>query len=243
VLVLNESGARLLFPGGDALGQQVTVFNRALAVVGVVADFRHGPTQTSRYAAFVPFDAMRSVRRPIGMIFVVRPRGSIPNLAMTLRRAAEGVGARALVEEPRPGSAWFSDRVATPRHQTALVGLLAAFGLILALIGIFSTTAYAVARRTREIGVRMALGARPADVVRGIVRDAGWPVACGLAAGLAGAFYATRVIQALLYEVAPRDLMTFVSVPIVMAVVAMVAAWIPARRAARVNPVAALRAE
>jgi putative ABC transport system permease protein len=76
-----------------------------------------------------------------------------------------------------------------------------------------------------------------------MLRDAGWPVACGLVTGLAGAYYATRVIQALLYEVTPRDLATFVSVPIVMAAVAIAAAWIPARRAARVDPVAALRAE
>jgi ABC-type antimicrobial peptide transport system permease subunit len=124
-----------------------------------------------------------------------------------------------------------------------LLGLLGSCGLMLALVGIFSTIAYAVTRRTREIGVRMALGARPAQVVRRMVRDAGWPVLIGIASGLAAAFYASRVLQSFLFETMPQDPATFAATAVLIASAALAAAWLPARRAARIDPVAVLRAE
>jgi ABC-type lipoprotein release transport system permease subunit len=114
---------------------------------------------------------------------------------------------------------------------------------VLTLVGIFSMTAYAVARRTREIGVRVAFGARPAQVVRIMVRDAAWPVALGLIAGSVCAYYATRIIRGFLFQTAPHDPATLVTVVLLLAVTACLAAWLPARRAASVDPVSALRAE
>jgi ABC-type antimicrobial peptide transport system permease subunit len=148
-----------------------------------------------------------------------------------------------IVERIRPGRDWFGDRIATPRQQTTMLGLLGGLGLLLTLVGIFGTTAYAVACRTQEVGIRMALGARVGQMIGAIVLDAAWPVALGLVIGLAGAVAVTRVIGSFLFETAPTDPLTFVTTAVALAATALVAAWIPARRAAHVDPVKALRAE
>ncbi len=176
-------------------------------------------------------------------IVFVRADSSGRGLADDLRRAAHAVGPPVIVERIRFGSDWFSDHVAEPRHRTLLIGLLGGLGLTLTLVGIFGVTAYTVARRTQEIGVRMAFGARPGQVVRAMVGDAAWPMIVGIAVGLAGAYYATRLIESYLFETTPHDPITFAAVALFMATTAIVAAWIPARRAARVDPVHALRAE
>jgi ABC-type antimicrobial peptide transport system permease subunit len=241
--VVNESAARALFPNG-AIGRSLTVFERTFDVAGVIADSRHGgPARGAQREAFVPWGA-HSAFQGNGMTIVVRPAGRwSADLAAVLRQTAEGVGPRVLVDTARPGRAWFGDLVATPRHRMTLLGLLGASGLALALVGIFSTIAYMVARRTREVGIRMALGARPGQVVGRIVRDAGWPVLVGVAGGLGAAYYASRVVQSFLFETTPHDPVTFAVVAALMAVTALAAAWLPARRAARVDPVAVLRVE
>ena len=124
-----------------------------------------------------------------------------------------------------------------------LLTLLGVFGMLLTLVGIFSMTAYAVARRRREIGVRVAFGARPGQVAGVMVRDAAWPVVLGLVAGLVGTYYATRLIRGFLFETPPHDPGTLVVVVVLVGVAAFLAAWLPARRAASVDPVTALRAE
>ncbi len=118
-----------------------------------------------------------------------------------------------------------------------------ALALLLTLVGIFGTTAYAVARRTREVGIRMALGARSHQVVRAIMLDAAGPVALGLAAGFAGAMAVTGVLGSFLFETTPSDPLTFLTTVVLLAGTAVTAAWIPARRAAHVDPVKALRAD
>jgi predicted permease len=247
VAVISESAASALFPDVSdvvATGQGLTLRGRTFQVAGVIADSLHGgPAGLSRPEAFVPLGTHRSFPGT-GMTFVVRPAGRWSgDLATTLRRTAESIGPRVLVDTVRPGREWFSDLVATPRHRMTLLGLLGSCGLMLALVGIFSTIAYAVTRRTREIGVRMALGARPAQVVRRMVRDAGWPVLIGIASGLAAAFYASRVLQSFLFETMPQDPATFAATAVLIASAALAAAWLPARRAARIDPVAVLRAE
>jgi putative ABC transport system permease protein len=246
-VVLNESAARRLFPDG-AIGRDLTFRNQPLTVSGVVADFYQvlhgGPTSKPEPEVFLPFDPTRAGSRlALGMTIVVRPRPGAINLIDTLRRTTESIGPRAIVEDARPGSEWLDDLVAVPRHRTALLTLLGAFGLTLTLVGVFSTTAYAVARRTREIGVRMALGAQPIDVVSRMVREAGSPLILGLAAGLGVAYYATRVVESFLFQTTPHDPATFAAVAVLMGTAALVAAWIPARRAALVDPVTTLRTE
>jgi predicted permease len=241
--VINESASRALFPNGPV--GRLTIVSRTFDVVGVIADSLHGgPARRARPEAFVPWWGAHTSYLGNGMTIVVRPVGRwSADLAAVLRQTAESVGPRVLVDTARPGRAWFGDLVATPRHRMTLLGLLGASGLALALVGIFSTIAYAVARRTREVGIRMALGARPTQVVGRIVRDAGWPVLVGVAGGLGAAFYASRVVQSFLFETTPHDPVTFAVVAALMAITALAAAWLPARRAARVDPVAVLRVE
>ncbi len=124
-----------------------------------------------------------------------------------------------------------------------LLALFAAAALALSAVGIYGVIAYGVAQRTREIGIRMALGARPADVRRMLLLEGGKLAGAGVAIGLAGSVLLTRAMSALLYEVGPRDPMTLVSVPAVLAGVALAATFFPARRASRVDPTTALRSE
>src|SRR5262249_8481157 len=129
------------------------------------------------------------------------------------------------------------------RHRMLLLTLLGGSGLLLTLVGVFGMTAYAVARRTREIGVRIALGATSADVLTMMLADVAKPVAIGIAVGLVGAGFATRVIASFLFQTPPRDPEPFALVALTVAGTACVAAWIPSRRAVRVDPATALRVE
>jgi ABC-type antimicrobial peptide transport system permease subunit len=193
---------------------------------------------------FVPFRASASsLRRALALTVVVRPTGENRDLPNQLRRAAASVGPRVLVERIRTGSDWLGDRVITPRRRTVLLGLLGGLGLVLAAVGVFGMTAYAVSRRTQEIGVRMAFGARPGVVVRQMLRDSAMPIAIGTIVGLGGAALATRLIASFLFQTDPIEPVTFAAVAALLMATGCLAAWIPARRAARVDPVLALRTE
>jgi ABC-type antimicrobial peptide transport system permease subunit len=176
-----------------------------------------------------------------GLVIRYRPGQSVA--VNRLRAAAEAVNPSVFVGKVTGASATIDDRVASRRHRMLLLGLLGALGLALALVGILTMTAYSVAQRTQEVGVRMAFGAQPDTIVFEIVKDTAWPIVAGLAVGLGAAFYATRVLEKFLYQTTPRDTLTFIATAIVMAATACAAAWLPARRAARVDPVTALRAD
>lgn len=258
VAMLNESAARQLFPDGPAVGRSFSrpsyddAGNRTgevpWEVIGVIGDVRSdGPLRppSDRDAEmYLPYEPIPSyTERGRGLTIVVRPAEPIPDLAARLRDAAEGIGPSVLIESVRAGGDWLGDRVTRPRRRTVLLGLLGGLGLALALVGVFGITAYTVARRTREIGVRMAFGARSGQVVQAIVRDAAIPVAVGIVVGLLAALGATRVIESFLFETAPTDPAIFASVAVVLAITGCLAAWIPARRAVRIDPVSALRTD
>jgi ABC-type antimicrobial peptide transport system permease subunit len=133
--------------------------------------------------------------------------------------------------------------VAQRRFSMTLLGTFAALALILGVVGVYGVTAYLVAQRTREVGVRLALGAQPAQVVRMVVRQGMLVAAVGLAVGLVGAAAAGRLMTGLLYGVGPHDIATLTGVTLVIAAATLVANWIPALRAARVDPLTALRSD
>jgi putative ABC transport system permease protein len=188
-------------------------------------------------------DPNPTTRSPLRLAMVMRLRPGASLSIERLTQIAESVGARVLVAEAKPAAAFISELIATPRQRTLLLTLLGACGLLLTLVGIFSMTAYAVARRTREIGVRVAVGARPAQVVAAMVGGAVRPVIFGLAAGMAGTFYATRLITRFLFQTDPGDPATMATVVVVVGAAACLAAWLPARRAASIDPVVALRTD
>jgi predicted permease len=231
---------------GAAVGHTLVTEGRTtrhMRIVGVVPNLRHrGPADPIGPEMYV-LPELNPAGAPSALAIVMRLRDGMSMTQQRLQAAADSVGPKVLVGRIRPGTDLVGDQVATPRHRMILLSLLGGFGLLLTLVGIFSMTAYAVTRRTREIGIRMAFGARPSDVVRHMVGDTAWPVLIGLAVGLGGAFYATRVIAAFLFETTPHDPGTFLGVVALIAGAACLAAWIPARRAAKVEPVTALRAE
>ena len=250
-VVVSESAARRLFPDGAAVGREITHGKdpRPWSIVGVIADLRHEgplpldvPGDSAMYTSqvFFPMEAdALNVKAP--MTLVVRPKPGASLTPDVVKQAATSVGPRVLIERVRTGDQLFGANILETRQRTWLLGMLGGLGFVLALAGIFGTTAYAVTRRTGEIGVRMAFGARPGQVVRTMVRDAALPIVLGAVVGLGMAAYAMRSIESFLFQVAPADPATLIGVAALLVMVGSLAAWIPAMRAARVDPITALR--
>lgn len=246
VVVLDAPAATALFAGKAAVGQQLQVRTKTdpvREVIGVVSTVRHwgaqSPSALIRPKAYLLFG--QDVPKTMSIVFRTRPGVTLPE--EQLRAAARSLGPRVLIEPVRTGSDWLAENTARTRRSTLLLGLLGALGVTLALVGIFSMTAYAVASRTREIGVRMALGARSAQVVRTMLQDSAIPVLIGATIGLAAAASATRVIATFLFNTEPADPLTFFLAAGALVATGTLAAWLPARDAARVDPIQALRAE
>ena len=246
LVVLDSAAATALFPGKPAVGQQLqlrSVKDPVREVVGIVSTVRHwgaqAPASLVRPKVYLLFG--QDAPRAMAIIFRTRPGFALST--EQLRAEARNVGPRVLVDPVRTGSEWLGENTVRTRRRTLLFGLLGALGVTLALVGIFSMTVYAVASRTREIGVRMALGARSGQVVRTVLQDAASPVILGTLVGLAAAAGATRVIASFLFNTTPADPLTFALAAVALIAAGSVAAWLPARHAARVDPIRALRAE
>jgi len=147
------------------------------------------------------------------------------------------------VADIQPFTQAVSDSMAQPRFRTTLLGLFGATALLLAIVGIYGVISYTVGRRTREVGIRLTLGASPADVLRLVLTQGIGLTAVGLACGAAGAVLLTRLLSSLLFEVSPLDLPTWGAVAAMLLAAGLAACWVPARRAMRVDPVRALRHE
>lgn len=249
VVVVNETTARQLFGDEPALSRIISFrsydanVERPFEIVAVVADtLPNGARSPRRANVYTLYEGTEGVASAPFVVYI-RPRGNAAGLSERLRATAASLGMPVVVDSIRPGNAFVSDNIAVPRRRMQLLGLLGAVGLTLAMVGIFSVTAFAVSRRTTEIGVRMALGARPGVVVRTIIGDAAWPIALGLMTGVAGSYLASRLVASFLFETSPHDALTFVAVTAGLAVASLGAAWLPARRAALIDPVSAMRAE
>jgi ABC-type antimicrobial peptide transport system permease subunit len=204
---------------------------------------QNGARSPARANVYWIYDGTEDLGSRTQLALFVRPRPGAADLGGRLRRLAQAIGPPVVIDRIRTGEDFVADSVVVPRRRMQLLGLLGAVGLLLTVIGVFSVTAYTVARRTREIGIRIALGARARNVVRAFVGDACWPVAIGLLAGLGTAYLASRAIVSLLYATAPHDPVSYALAALALAVTAIAAAWLPARRAARIDPVAALRGD
>lgn len=245
VAVVSEAFVRRYFPGRNPLGQQI-VFGfppdgrAARQIVGVVGDIRdESLAKEPGPMMYVPF-----AQAPLwGGEVVVRSRLSTAAAAAAIERTAHSIDKDLPVTDIVSLPAGVDASVAQPRFRTALVGIFGAMALLLGAVGIFGVVSWSVSRRTREIGIRIALGAQRRDVLRLMLGSASWPALAGVAAGALAAVLLTRLMASLLYGVSAADPLTYAGSAAVLLLVALAASYVPARRAAAVDPMQALRAE
>ena len=245
VVIINQALAKQYFPGEDPVGKQIFYFRQpktTMQIVGIVDDIKEGPLDTeSGPALYEPFnqDPWR------GFSVVVRTSQAEASLLPTLASAIHGIDPGISVHDEITMTDLINESPSAYLHRSSawLVGSFAATAFLLSVVGLYGVVAYSVSQRTREIGVRMALGAQRGSVYQLILREAAWLAAMGIGLGLAGSLAAARLMRGLLFGVQSWDVPTLVAVAAVLGVSAMLASYIPARRAASVNPVEVLRTE
>jgi putative ABC transport system permease protein len=250
VIVVNETMAKKYWPGETAIGRRLTMGgnNRSITVVGIVADVRHrGLDMQPRPEMYRPHTQFRygGPEPPAvsTMTWVVRTEAD-PRAATSYARAAiRAVDPSLGISDVATMDQVLADSTSDRRLNLLLFGLLGGLALALATIGVYGVVAYSVTQRTHEIGVRMAIGAKPSDVVRMMMSEGGRLAIVGVAAGSIIALAGARLIRGLLFEVSATDPITFVAVAAGLLGVALLASYIPARRATRVDPMIALRGE
>jgi putative ABC transport system permease protein len=243
VVLLNEAVVRRFFAGQDPVGQRIS-FDKYpdststwYTIVGIIADARQYANEPARIEAFHPYQQdggnyMSLAVRTAGDPTTVYPmlRGTVkeldPQLAVISERSMEQIETQATARE---------------RFMMALLGLFAGVALVLAIVGVYGVTAQAARERTQEIGIRLALGARGNEVLSLVLRQGMLLICGGLVIGVAAGLLATKAMTSLLYETAPGDPIIFVGVAAALALAGLVASWLPARRASRVDPAVALR--
>jgi putative ABC transport system permease protein len=252
VMVLNETAAAALFPGLDPIGRRVSCCEAApdgspddKVVVGIAADVRSRGRGAAAVPEFylpleqMPADAWGWIERT--MYLVVRADGPLAGLPPALHHAVARVDPEAPLYDVKTMEQRLGESEATARFNTLLLSLLGLIGLLLSAVGIYGVISYFVTQRTSEIGVRMALGATRRSVTGLVMRQAVRPVAAGLALGLAGSVAATRLLAAYLVGVQRGDPLTLLAVIVLLSAAALLASFVPARRAAGVEPVEALQ--
>jgi len=243
VAVISESCARTIFPDGDALGRQIQLGGRDnskpwLTIVGIVGDIRpYGFDQPSRMEAYVPI----AQNNNFGYNLVVRTDGDPRRFEQTVREAFLSVDNTQPLYQVRPLEDYVAESQAARRFTLLLLGLFGAAALALAAVGIYGVISYGVSLRTRELGIRMALGAARADVQRMVLWQGLRLAAFGLALGFGISMLLTRSLASLLFQVRPLDLATSAAVTATLITVAVLANYLPARKASRLDPMIALR--
>jgi predicted permease len=250
VTVINETFAQRHFPNQDPIGQRVVIEQiitgkRELGpeipweVVGIVADEKVGSLDSTSAGVYVAY-----AQSPIvGLSLLARGSGTPERLAKSIQQAIWRTDKNQALPDVRTLESIKSDSVGPTRLRTLLLAVFAGVALLLAVIGVYGVLSYVTAQRTQELGVRAALGASSADLIRLVVGGGAWPVGIGLVLGVAGAFGVTRWLQGLLFETAPNDPVTMSIVGAMLLVAALLACYLPARRAARVSPMTALRTD
>ncbi len=244
VLVVNETLARKYFPGEDAVGKRIGLSiakNMTGEIVGVVGDVKHvSLDKEAGVECYVNYLQVPDA----AMTLVARSESNDPaSLSAALRKAVEEVDKDQPLSDVQTMDQWLASSVARRRFNTLLLGVFALVALLLAAVGIYGVMSYTVTQRTKEIGIRLALGARASDVQRMVVGQGMALILIGVSVGLVAAFALTRVMSSLLFGVSATDPLTFIGVSALLASVALVACLIPARRATKVDPMVALRYE
>jgi predicted permease len=237
--LINESAARKYWPGEEAIGQRVTLGKQELTIVGIVGDVRHmGPETPPRQELYVPVAQNQLYSATLVMRTIGDPLAVLP----AVKSAIWAVNREQTLSGDTFTLAAYMDRlIAQRRFSMALLVLFGVLGLVIAAVGIYGVMAYAVAQRTNEIGIRMALGATPAAVIGMVLARATVLMAVGLVLGGAAAWYLSAGVTSFLYEMEPTDPRVFADAAIILAAAGLIASAIPARRAASIDPLAALR--
>jgi putative ABC transport system permease protein len=246
VVVISREAMRRHFPGQDPIGQRIRIGwgppgdHVGGVVVGVVGDVKELGLDADHPAeVYLPYD-----QKPVtGMDVVLRTSVPPLTLAAAVRGAVHDLDPDLPVAQLETLSRIVATSIAQPRFYTSLLTAFAGTAVLLAALGLFGVISVGVSQRTREIGVRMALGARSEQVLGLVLREATTLAVVGIAVGLLTALALSRSLSTLLFNVSPRDPLAFAAAPLVLLLTAVVAAWLPARRAARVDPVEALRRE
>jgi len=239
VAMINRAAADRFFPGQDPIGQAVRILGpRPRTIVGVVQDIRQRsldrPPQAEIYVPHAQFPSG-------GMFLVVRVHtGESERLAAAVRAEVRALDRNLAMAAPRTARQILDDTLSSRRFSLVLLSIFGATALILSMVGVYGVVSLTVSQRTREIGIRKALGAARRDVIGLLVWHGMWPVAVGLIAGLGAAFAATRLLASMLFEIRPSDPVTLTGVVVLLAAAAFAAVLIPARRAARIDPLIAL---
>ncbi len=244
--VINEALARKAFPGQDPIGRNIFAgfdsFDKPMKIVGIVGDVRQwGPARKPESEIYMPYDQHTSGAGAT-LNVVVRTNAAPEALANTLRRRVQELSPDVPLKFTTMEASLYEE-VAVPRFRTLLLAIFAGLALCLAMAGVYGVAAYAVGQRSNEIGLRMAMGATPGDVLRLVFRQGMRLAAIGMALGFLGAFAAARWMTSVLFEVAPGDPGTYAGVTVLLGLMALAAVYVPARRAANVDPLAALRRE
>jgi putative ABC transport system permease protein len=245
VVIINETAARHFWPDQQALGKRLKQgFPESTApwreVIGVVADVKlEGLAQQTPMQIYLPV-AQNSTS---SFNLVARTETEPTTMASSIQAVIHTIDPDLPVYQIRSMNQVLERSIMTRRATMILLGGFATLAVVLAAVGIYGVISYGVIQRTREIGLRMALGAEPGQVMRLILRQGMSLILAGVSVGLIGAFALTRVISSMLFEVSATDPITFVGVPFVLTAIALLACYLPARRAMRVDPMAALRCE
>ena len=243
VCLINETFARAYFPGRDPLGERLEVDGLlpASEIIGVVGDIRHrgldaGPAPT------IYITYLQHAFQPI-MYLMIRTTGDPDNLASDVRRELQPIDPGQVIFHVQPLRNFLTESTAQRRFNALLLGLFAALALLLAVAGIYGVMAYTVTLRIHELGVRIALGAQSSDVLKLIIRQGMAPALTGVGIGLIAAAGLTRLMTNLLFEVSAGDPATYTPIALFLTFVDLLACWIPARRATKVDPLVALKCE
>jgi putative ABC transport system permease protein len=246
VVVINETLAQRLFPNRDAVGERMRLDSKdgpEVQVIGIAKNAKYAYwAEPPQLALWTPFAQDYSSR----MFVEVRTKGDPAAITASVSAQVHALDADMPIFRISTMDAYYRDRAMLgPRIIAQIVSATGLMGLVLAMIGLYGVVAYAVSRRTREIGIRMAIGARPVDVIRMVLGQGATFTVAGLAIGLAIAIplLAARVLQTFAIGVSPHDPWILIGIPAILAAVMIAACWIPARRAARVDPITALRQE